>query len=71
MKGEAGDDTLQGKDGDDTLVGGAGKNTLDGGLGDDTYIITSSTDTIKDAGGFDVVQSYVDIELAEGIEEAT
>lgn len=47
-----------GGDGADILISKPGTETLEGKLGDDVYVYTrgSGTDTIIDAGGFDVIE---------------
>ena len=53
--------------GNDRLEGGAGQNDMAGGLGNDTYIVTSATDTVTDAGvqgSLDRVYTSVNFALA-------
>ncbi len=67
LRGEAGDDNLNGGLGNDRLEGGAGQNDMAGGLGNDTYIVTSATDTVTDAGvqgSLDRVYTSVNFALA-------
>ena len=53
---------LTGNDGDNTLNGAGGADTMNGGLGNDTYVYDGK-DAIDDAGGFDVVQAAIAIDL--------
>ena len=59
--GYDGADTLRGDAGNDRLEGGAGADTLEGGTGNDLYIITDSTDLVRElaAGGTDTLRSTV------------
>jgi uncharacterized delta-60 repeat protein len=68
ITGAAGADTLIGGDGDDTLIGGGGINSLVGGAGANTYVVTSTTDRINDAGGIgSTVLSSVSYDLASSL----
>jgi Ca2+-binding RTX toxin-like protein len=68
----AGDFTGQGNDGDnlilsgsgnDLLSGGAGNDRLEGGLGDDHYVDAQSASlTIRDTGGTDSLETYMDVD---------
>ena len=82
LNGLAGDDSLSGGtlndsliggNGNDTLNGGTGIDILDGGTGDDTYIIDSTSDTIREAinSGTDSVRSSVSYTLATNLENLT
>jgi Ca2+-binding RTX toxin-like protein len=55
---------LTGNSGDNTLNGGGGADTLNGGLGNDTYVYDGK-DVIDDAGGIDVVQAAIAIDLTQ------
>ncbi|MEH2435881.1 MAG: calcium-binding protein [Nostoc sp.] len=66
-------DSLIGGSGNDTLDGGTGSDILDGGTGDDTYIIDSSSDTIREAinSGTDSVRSSITYTLGANLENLT
>jgi trimeric autotransporter adhesin len=66
LLGGLGNDTLSGGLGNDTLSGGAGNNALAGGAGNDVYTIDSSTDSIIDTAGTDLVNSNLSYTLATG-----
>lgn len=57
-----------GFEGDDTLIGGGGRDTLDGGSGHDVYVIADVGVTIRDSGGTDRIESWVNMILPTGIE---
>lgn len=70
--GKGGNDTLSGGNGNDTIYGGAGSDIMLGGAGNDSYFVndagdavfeTTSTASLVDAGGIDVVQSAVSFNL--------
>jgi Ca2+-binding RTX toxin-like protein len=71
LSGAAGDDTLNGGDGDDKLDGGTGNDAMTGGAGNDTYVVDSTSDSVSDTGGTDLVQSSVTFTLGAGIENLT
>jgi Ca2+-binding RTX toxin-like protein len=65
--------TLTGGSGNDTLSGGAGNDVLNGGQGNDTYVVDSTDDVVTEAlnQGTDTVQSSVDYQLGDHIENLT
>jgi Ca2+-binding RTX toxin-like protein len=73
LEGGLGNDYLGGKAGNDTLVGGAGLDWLDGGDGNDTYIIDDALNLITEHfdEGTDLVQSNIDFELPDYVENLT
>jgi Ca2+-binding RTX toxin-like protein len=76
LNGGTGDDTMDGGAGNDTLNGGTGDDTMDGGAGNDTYVVDSVDDTVTEslataAGGVDLVQSGVDFQLGDKLENLT
>jgi len=68
LVGGAGNDRLYGGSGNDYLEGGSGADLMDGGLGDDTYVVDDAGDVIVDAGGTDIVESYVSYTLLPFLE---
>jgi serralysin len=72
LSGGGGDDVLSGGSGDDTLNGGGGADSLAGGLGDDVYLARAG-DTLSEAGGggTDRAQTFADLVLPAGIENAS
>lgn len=68
--GNAGNNTITGGAGNDTLEGGGGTDSLVGGAGDDTYIISSLTASINEAGGGNdtVLASGASFTLGTGVE---
>lgn len=82
LNGQGGNDTLQGLGGTDNLIGGAGNDLLDGGVGadrmdggagNDTYVVDTGADMVIEAagGGFDTVQTWVNLTLGLNIEAGT
>lgn len=73
LTGGKGDDYLDGGYGNDVITGGLGNNTLVGGYGNDTYIVSNSSDYIKEfvTEGTDTVKSIVNFQLDENIENLT
>lgn len=67
-----GDHEVRALAGNDTLDGGtgAGLHILVGGQGNDTYVVRSARDrVVEDSNaGYDVVTSYIDYRLADGVE---
>jgi Ca2+-binding RTX toxin-like protein len=57
--GNGGADALVGGGGNDYLDGGVGADTMNGGLGNDTYAVRDAGDVITDAGGNDLVRSFL------------
>lgn len=58
LSGGSGSDSIVGGAGNDTLSdGGRGSDTLVGGTGANTYIVSSSTDRITDAGSGSVIRT--------------
>lgn len=51
LNGGNGSDILVGGAGNDVLIGGTGANTLQGGAGNDLYYVSSTGDTLVEAGG--------------------
>lgn len=67
IRGNAGNNRLEGRDGDDTLIGGPeslqgadGFDTLEGGNGDDVYLVSDLNDTIFDIGGVDTIRIFAE-----------
>ena len=63
LKGNAAANSITGAEGDDTLYGG-GNDTLIGAGGIDIYVVNSTSDTIVDTGGFNLVFSSVSYDLS-------
>lgn len=63
--GYDGTDTLRGDAGNDRLEGGMGSDTLEGGSGNDLYIVTDSTDLVRELanGGTDALRSTVSFNI--------
>jgi Ca2+-binding RTX toxin-like protein len=55
LDGGLGDDRLEGGDGNDMLVGGGGHDTLIGGLGTDTLFGDDGNDSLNGGGGNDTL----------------
>ena len=66
LNGGAGKDTLLGGSGNDTLVGN-GSSSLTGGEGANTYIVSSVTDKIDDAGSGSVIRSTIGFNLGSSL----
>lgn len=60
---ESGNDTLYGSVKADTLNGGTGQNKLVGDAGNDTYVFDTSTSTIFDKSGIDLIKSGISVNL--------
>lgn len=70
LLGGTGNDKLYGGAGNDWLEGGTGTNDLAGGVGDDTYVVISTTDTLREAfgEGNDTVYSAINYTLGQNLE---
>ena len=51
MRGENGNDYIEGGDGNDYTDGGAGVDSMVGGFGNDTYIVDNAGDAVTKSGG--------------------
>ncbi len=74
--GGLGNDTLFAGGGNDRLDGGAGADSMDGGDQDDVYFVDNAGDVAAESnadafGGTDLVISFVDHDLGNGIENLT
>ncbi|MBC7667945.1 calcium-binding protein [Caulobacter sp. DWR2-3-1b2] len=71
LDGGGGNDFQDGGAGNDTLYGLVGADILQGGLGDDLYVISDAAVRVRESadGGNDTLMTYVDFELAGGIEK--
>ncbi|TRD16987.1 calcium-binding protein, partial [Palleronia caenipelagi] len=68
LYGGAGNDQLWGSDGNDLLNGGIGADTILGGNGNDTLVMDSFGDRLSGGAGIDVVQTFVGINLTDGVQ---
>lgn len=70
LQGGAGNDSLEGGEGDDNLDGGAGADVLRGGEGDDGYVVDSLKDqVVENAGeGVDTVRASLGWTLGAHLE---
>ena len=71
----AGDDFIRSGQGNDSMDGGPGADRMEGEQGNDFYLVDNVGDVVSelnssgfDQGGFDTVQSSVDITLPTGLE---
>ncbi len=68
LRGELGDDTIDGARNADTLNGGEGADSLSGGAGNDLFMVDQLGDLLADRSGADSVIAAVDFSLGAGFE---